>query len=247
MFTHNLTPIAFSIGPLDIYYYSLVYILGFLLSILFLQVKRKSLNLTKDQVYDLAFYLMLGVIIGSRLYHVIVWEPAYYFSNPLKLFYLWEGGMAFHGGLIGGVVTAYLCKKKYKISFLKLLDIMTIPALIALALGRIANFINAETYGTVTNVSWCVDFGDNQCRHPVQIYAAIKRSIVAFIVYFSSKKRHKPGYLFFLTITLLGIGRFFIDFLRQDTLYLYLSVGQWSSLAMIIIGSYFIIKNRIKK
>ena len=242
MFTHNISPILFSIGPLDIYYYSLVYILGFILTIVFLQLKRKSLNLSKDQVYDLSFYLMLGVILGSRLYHVIVWEPSYYFANPLKIFYLWEGGMAFHGGLLGGVISAYICKIKYKLSLLKLLDIMTLPALIALALGRLANFINAETYGTITNVSWCVDFGDNQCRHPVQIYAAIKRSLVALTVYFLSKKRHKPGYLFFVTITLLGLGRFFIDFLREDTLYLHLSIGQWSSLAMFVIGLYVIIK-----
>jgi len=245
MFTHNISPILFSIGPLDIYYYSLVYILGFILTIVFLQLKRKSLNLSKDQVYDLSFYLMLGVIIGSRLYHVIVWEPSYYFANPLKIFYFWEGGMAFHGGLIGGVITSYICKKKYKLSLLKLLDILALPALIALAFGRIANFINAETYGTVTQVPWCVDFGDNQCRHPVQIYAAIKRSIVAFIVYILGKKRHKPGFIFFVAITLLGLGRFFIDFLREDALYLNLSIGQWSSLAMVIIGLYFI--RKIKK
>ncbi len=247
MFTHNISPIFLSIGPLKIYYYSLVYILGFILTIIFLQYKRKQLRLTKDQVYDLAFYLMLGVIIGSRLYHVLVWEPSYYLANPLKIFFLWEGGMAFHGGLIGGVVTAYLCKRKYKLSLLKLLDILCIPALIALALGRIANFINAETYGIVTKLPWCVDFGDGQCRHPVQIYAAIKRTFVAFTIYFISKKPHKPGYLFFLTITLLGFGRFFIDFLRQDPLYFYLSIGQWSSLIMVIVGLYYLKKIRIKK
>ena len=249
MFTLNIDPVLFSLGPLEIRYYGLVYVIGFLLAIYFLQKKRDQLNLTKDNVYDLTFWLMLSILIGSRLYHILVWEPAYYLANPIKIFYFWEGGMAFHGGLIGGIISGIILSKKYKIQFLKFMDILCIPALIALALGRIANFINAETSGIITNVPWCVNFGDNLCRHPVQIYATIKRFTIAGIILLLllSKKQHKSGFLFFTTVTLLGLGRFFIDFLREDVLYLYLSVGQWSSLAMIIIGTFFLIKNYKKE
>tara|TARA_Y100000310_G_C20691269_1_gene822407 strand:+ start:1801 stop:2565 length:765 start_codon:yes stop_codon:yes gene_type:complete len=240
MWIHNLNPTLLSLGPLEIRYYGLVYVLGFVITILWLLKSRKHLNLTKEQIYDFAFYLMLGIIIGSRLFHVIVWEPTYYLANPLKIFYFWEGGMAFHGGLIGSILAGYLYCKKQSISFLKAADILSIPAVITLGLGRIANFINAELPGTVTTVSWCVDFGDNLCRHPVQLYAALKRFAVAGILVLLDKKPHKPGYIFFTMITLLGIGRFFIDFYREDTVYLF-SIGQWSSLAMFVIGLIILI------
>ncbi|MBT4174551.1 prolipoprotein diacylglyceryl transferase [archaeon] len=236
MWIHNLNPTLLNLGPLEIRYYGLVYILGFIILTIWLVKFRNKINLTKDQAYDFSFYLMLGVILGSRLFHVLVWETAYYLADPIKILYIWEGGMAFHGGLIGALVAGYFFCKKYKISLLKAADLVSIPAVIVLALGRIANFINAELPGTVTSLPWCVDFGDSQCRHPVQIYSALKRFAVAGVLILLSRKHHKPGFIFFSMVALLGLGRFLIDFYREDTLYLALSIGQWSSLAMFIVG-----------
>ena len=154
MFTHNLNPIIFSIGPLDIRWYSIAYILGFILAIWVLNYFRKKgeISLTKEEIYDFIFYLIIGVIIGGRLGHVLFWEPMYYLANPLKIFFVWEGGMAFHGGLIGAILAGwYFTNKKSiksKITFLKIADIVSIAAMFAWVLGRLANFINGELWVT---------------------------------------------------------------------------------------------------
>ncbi len=251
MFTHNINPIIFSIGPLEIRWYSLAYILGFLFAIWFLMYlsKNKKIELTKDQIYDFVFWLIIGVIVGGRLGYVFFWNPSYYISKPLEIFMIWHGGMAFHGGLLGAIIAGYLFCKKNKISFWRMADIISIPAIFALALGRIANFINAELYGPVTNVSWCVNFPDAEgCRHPYQIYAFLKRIFVGLILLFvwisnekyfdkSGKRKYKDGFIFWLMIMLLGIGRFIIDFWRvDDSAIIGLSIGQWMSLIMFIVG-----------
>lgn len=149
--------------------------------------------------------------------------------------------MAFHGGIVGGMFAAWLYWKKKKFNFWKVADLLAIPMAIVFALGRVANFINAELVGTVTNVSWCVDFGDG-CRHPVQIYSALKRFLVAGLLFLVAKKKHKDGFLFVLMVTLFGIGRFFIDFVREDVLYWGLSMGQWTSALMFLVGVFVLVK-----
>jgi len=188
-------------------------------------------------VYDLLFYLMLGVIIGSRLFHVVFWQPAYYLADPIRALYFWEGGMAYHGGLVGILVVGWWYCRRKGVHFLRIADALSIPALFALALGRVANFINAEIIGRVTTVSWCVDYGDGLCRHPYTIYSAAKRVVVAgMLLWVAQFKVYKDGFLFFLMIFLIGIGRFWLDFYREDVLYYSLSVGQWMSLGMIAVG-----------
>ncbi len=244
MYVHNLNPTLLDLGPLEIRYYGLVYLFGFIILYFVLNYYRKKdkLNITKDDIYDLIFYLFLGVLIGSRIFHVF-WELPYYIANPLKIFFIWEGGMAFHGGLVGVAIATYYFSKKKKISFAKLADIITIPAVFVLALGRIANFVNAELYGTLTNVSWCVKFPNvDGCRHPTQLYSALKRFAVLGILLLINKKKNKDGFLFWNMIILFGIGRFFIDFLREDWHFLGLSLGQYFSLIMFIVGIYVLIK-----
>lgn len=246
MIVHKINPILLSLGPLEVRYYGLVYVLGFLLGayVLFYYQKKGKLDITKNQIWDLIFYLILGVVIGARLFEVLVWNPAYYLSNPLKIFHFWEGGMAFHGGLIGVLVAGYLYKKKNpKINVLQIADILSIPALIALAFGRIANFINAELWGTLSNLPWCTKFPDVEgCRHPVQLYSAIKRFAVAGFLAILYLKPKKHGFLLFNLILWTGIGRFFIDFLREDIQYLGLSTGQYLSILMVLVAGFILLK-----
>jgi len=237
MWTYSLDPVLFSLGSVEIRWYGVIYALGFLLGLFFLLRTRRELGLSKDETYDLLFYLMLGDIIGARLFHVLFWEPSFYFANPLQILYLWKGGLAFHGGLLGIVIAAWIYCHRKKVSFLNVADVLTIPALIGLGLGRIANFINGELVGRVTNVSWCVNFGDGLCRHPYVLYSAVKRFTLAGVLYGIQRSFIlKKGFLFYFMILLMGVGRFFLDFLREDVLYLGLSVGQWMSLVMVLIG-----------
>ena len=243
MWNFSLDPVLFHLGMFEIRWYGVIYAFGFLLALWFLLRSREKLGLSKDDSYDLLFYLMLGDIIGARLFHVLFWEPAYYFAHPLKILYLWEGGLAFHGGLIGICLAAYWYCRKKNISFLQVADVLTVPALLGLGLGRIANFINGELVGTVTTVPWCVNFGDGLCRHPYVLYSAVKRFALAGL-FFALQRSYTftDGFLFWLMIFFMGLGRFFLDFLREDVLYFYLSVGQWMSLMMIVLGGIVLLK-----
>ncbi len=243
MWVHNIDPSIVSLGVLEIRYYGLVYVLGFLFGIFWVMYYRRELGLEKDDVYDMMFYIMLGVIIGSRLFNIVFWDFSYYLSQPWKIFYLWEGGMAFHGGLVGAVVAGWWFCKKKNVSFWKVADVLAVPAIIALGLGRVANFINGELVGPVTNVSWCVDFGDKLCRHPYQLYSAVKRFAIAGILISVARVRtYKEGFIFWLMVFLMGAGRFFLDFYREDVLYYSLSVGQWMSLVMVIVSVVVLVK-----
>ena len=184
----NIDPVLISLGPVAIRYYGLIFVLGFIVALYILKkyVRRSKIEMEEGQVYDLIFYLLLGVIIGARVFHIIFWNFSYYFADPLKILYIWEGGLSFHGGLIGAVVLAYFFAKKRNLSFWRLADIIVLPAIFVLALGRIANFINQEILGKITDVSWCVRFlraEPENCRHPVQLYASAGRFLLFFVLF----------------------------------------------------------------
>jgi phosphatidylglycerol:prolipoprotein diacylglycerol transferase len=245
MFINNLDPTLLSIGPFEIRYYGIVYVIGFLLVYYILNLYRKKgkLDLTSDDIDNYILYLMIGVILGARLVHMFFTDPGYYLSNPINMLKIWEGGVAFHGGLLGAIIVSYYFAKKKNIPFLKLADIIVLPAAFVLALGRIANFINGELYGTITNVSWCVKFqAADGCRHPSQLYAALKRFIIFGIIYALSRKEHKDGFLFWTFIVLIAIGRLIVDLYRETFRIIGLSVGQWFSVIMIAIGIYVLVK-----
>ncbi len=249
MWTHNLNPVLLNIGFLEIRYYGLAYIIGFFASVYWLMYWRKKgeLKLTKDEVWDFVFYLMLGVIIGSRLF-MIFWNPEIYLKNPLELFMIWNGGMSFHGGLTGIIVAALIFCKIKKISFFKMADLMSVPTMLALALGRIANFINGELVGRVSDIGWCMVFPPYEyCRHPSTLYAAGKRFIIFFgLLGLSLSKLRasfKPGFIFWNFVFWDGLGRIIVDFYRLDDLYHGFSLGQWFSSIMVLIALYFFWKN----
>ena len=246
MINWNFNPELFHIGNLSIRYYGLIYVIGFIIAFLYLDYQRKKqkLELSKDQLYDLMLYLLIGLVLGSRLFEVLFWNPGYYFNNLSEIIALWNGGMSFHGGLVGTIIAGYLFSKKNKISLAKLADLTIIPATLALALGRIGNLLNSEIYGTITNVSWCFNFSNvNGCRHPYQIYMFLGLLFSFFILLNLNKKTRKEGFILWVGILLFGIFRFILDFFREDIRYLGLSLGQYFSIPLILISIYILLKN----
>jgi phosphatidylglycerol---prolipoprotein diacylglyceryl transferase len=242
MYIHNLNPTLLNLGPLEIRWYGLVYVLGFLLSVYWLHYlkKKQKINLEKEEIWDLIFYIMIGIIAGARLF-MIFWQPGTYLTNPLNLLKIWQGGMSFHGGLVGSIVGAYLYCKKNHLNFWKIADSLSVPAIFALGLGRIANFINGELVGRITVKPWCVIFpGEESCRHPSTLYAASKRFIIfGWLTFLSFKNQFKPGFIFLNLIFWEGLGRIIVDFYRDNALYYFFSLGQWFSLVMILVSLYF--------
>ena len=249
MFYQELNPVAFSLFGFSVHYYSLAYVFGFLAALFLLLRKKEGLGLKKDEVYDLVVWLIIGVIVGARAFEILVWNPGYYFANPLEVISFWKGiaGMSYHGGLLGGVIAAYVFCRKKKLDFLRLADVIIIPAALFLAIGRLGNFINNELVGRVTDAGWCFVFpGYEGCRHPQQLYAAGYRFLIFFGLLLIGRKERKPGMMFFSYLLMEGAGRFVVDFFREDVLYLGLSLGQWLSVGVIITAGYFLLRPRLK-
>ena len=258
MYTHNINPVLLNLGPVEIRYYGLVYVLGFIFTFFYLKhlIKNKKIKLTKDQLYDYLLYLILAVLIGGRFFHVFVYNFSYYLTHPELIFAIWRGGMSFHGALIGVIFATYLFTKKktVKSTFYELADRIVIPTSLLLCLGRIVNFINGELFGTPTNLPWGVRFPDPKgghfpdFRHPSQIYESIKNLFIFFILLAETKiKKRKPGLIFWTFIFLYGTLRFMIEFVRFSYIhYLGLSIGQYLCIMMIIPSAYILIKYYIK-
>ncbi len=245
MINWNINPEIINIFGFSVRYYGLIYVLGFIITLFYLDNLRKKqkLELSKDSIYDLIFYLIIGVIIGARTFEVLFWNPGYYFSHLLEIFMIWNGGLSFHGGLLGAFVVVYLFSKKHKISLIKLADILIIPGTLAIALGRLGNLFNSEIYGKITNVSWCFNFNNvESCRHPYQIYSFLLHLVSFFILLRLSKKQNKEGRIFFIGILLFGLVRFILDFWRDDIVYYGLTLGQYFSTPLILIPIYYLIK-----
>ena len=250
MIIHNINPVLLKLGPFEIRYYGLVYVIGFLVIYFTLMYysKKEALKLTRGEVENFSIFLILGVVIGARLFEVFGWsfvsgDPFYYIRSPWKIFAVWEGGMSLHGGIVGILLAGYFYCRKKKLSFTKIADLLVIPAVFVLALGRIGNFINGELVGTITNAGWCFKFpGYEGCRHPVQLYAAAGRAALGGFLLFLNKKKWKDGFLFWVFILLMGAGRFFCDFIREDPRLFGLSFGQYLSIAMVIAGGYVLWK-----
>ena len=245
MFINNFDPVAFNLFAIEIRWYSLAYIFG----ILFGWIYTKKL-LIKDQniikVFDdFVTYLIIGIILGGRLGYILFYNIKYYLNNLLEIFFIWEGGMSFHGGLIGVIISTYIFGKKYEINKFVLLDYISITAPIGIFLGRLANFINGELVGKMTNVSWGVIFPniDNNFRHPSQIYEAFLEGIVLFLIMnvFFFWKKYKPGICSFMFLIFYGTFRIIAEFFREPDSHIGYVVGEISmgmvlSIIMILAG-----------
>lgn len=261
MFFHNINPVLLELGPFQIRYYGLFYALGFVIAYFLISylAKKKELSLTKDDVADFLLYEIIGVVAGARLIYVLVYNPLFYLQNPLEIVAVWHGGLSFHGGLLGAVIACYLFCKKKKIEFYDIADIAVIPVALALALGRLGNFINAELYGRVTNLPWCIDYSKNQfvenlpdgCRHPSQIYASIKNLAVFAVLWFIKDKKLPKGFMFWSFVTLYGLFRTIVELFRQPDeqigfIFNYFTTGQLLSFPLFLVG-LFMLYNLNKK
>jgi phosphatidylglycerol---prolipoprotein diacylglyceryl transferase len=242
-------PVLVQVGPLAIRWYALAYIAGLLLGWQLLKriVQRPGWALTPLQIDDLLFYATLGIILGGRLGFVLFYHPGYYLSHPLEILAVWQGGMSFHGGLIGILVAAWLFARQHEIAFLEVADAVAIVAPIGLFFGRIANFINAELWGRVTDMPWGVIFpgAGPEPRHPSQLYEAVLEGLVLFVVLqVMARGARDPASAGRLGGTFLlgyGLARFFVEFFREPDRHLghlfgVITMGQLLSLPMIIAG-----------
>lgn len=236
MIPYTPSPILFSLGPVVIRYYSLAYISGFILIYIWLRRKYGS-----ERAEDSLTWLVLATIIGGRIGYFIFYSQRTFITDPLEILKIWHGGMSFHGGFIALIITTYLYCRKHKIAFKEFADTLVIPAAIGIGLGRIANFLNGELVGTLTNVPWCMQFpGFEGCRHPSQLYEAAYSFALAGILYWQSRKKHEKGFLFLSFIGLYGLFRFWTTFFREDARVLGISEGQVLSLIMVVVVAWII-------
>jgi len=249
MFYNNINPTLLRIGPLEIRYYGIIFVLGFIIAyfLIYHLAKKKDLKLTKDDVADFIFYLIIGTIMGARLFAVIFYNLKYYLANPFEIIAIWHGGLSFHGGLVGAALAGYLYCRKKKISFYDLADIVVIPLAFGLFLGRIGNFLNGELVGRITSLPWCVKFKNyDGCRHPSQLYESLKNLVIFSVLWFIKDRKLKKGILFWSFVLMYSTLRFFIEFVRapdvQIGFILGLTMGQWLNIVMFAVGLYFFVK-----
>ena len=252
MFINNFDPIALNLFSLEIRWYSLSYVFGILFAWIyckkFLIKDEKILNLFDD----LITYIIIGIILGGRIGYILFYNFSYYSKNLLEIFMIWEGGMSFHGGLIGVILATYIFSKKNNINSFLFLDLISMSAPIGIFLGRIANFINSELYGRETNLFWSVKFEkiDNTFRHPSQIYEAIFEGVILFVLlnFIFKKQIYKsPGIISALFLIFYSLFRFFIEFTREPDFQIgyvlfNLTMGQILSVLFFIFGLFLFYK-----
>ena len=258
MFINNFDPVAFQIISFEIRWYSLAYIAGIIIGWMLCKkifIQKSDIN---EKFDDYVTYLVIGIIIGGRLGYIIFYNFNYYINNLFDIFKVWEGGMSFHGGLIGIIIASILFTKKHNQDSFLYMDLVSLVAPIGIFFGRLANFINSELYGTPTDIPWAVTFiqVDNLSRHPSQLYEAILEGVILFIIlmYFKNKDYlKKPGLISGLFLIFYSIFRFFIEFVRVPDeqlghLIFELSMGQIISLIFFVIGIIlFYLKNENKQ
>jgi phosphatidylglycerol:prolipoprotein diacylglycerol transferase len=257
MFTNNFDPVALQIFSLEIRWYSLAYIIG--ISSGWVYCKKK---LIKDQNIldifdDYITYIVVGIIVGGRIGYALFYNLDYYLENPVQILMIWNGGMSFHGGLIGIIIASKLFSVKHKINQFIFLDLVSLSAPIGIFFGRVANFINSELYGRATDVPWSVQFVsiDSIQRHPSQLYEAFFEGVILFFIlryFFNKDYVNKPGQISGLFLIFYSLFRYFTEYFRSPDpqvgyLLLNLTLGQLISVVFFIIGTllFFIKKNEI--
>ena len=245
MFINNFDPVAFNILSLEIRWYSLSYILGIIFGWYYCK-KYLIKNNSHQKVFDdYIFYLIIGLIIGGRLGYVLIYNFNYYIENLTEILMIWNGGMSFHGAVLGIIISTYIFSLKNNISTFYFLDLVSLSAPIGIFFGRVANFINSELYGRETDIFWSVKFVliDNINRHPSQIYEAIFEGLLLFIIlnYIISRSGKRDGYVSSIFLIVYSFFRFMIEFTREPDqnlglLYLNLSMGQIISVIVFFIG-----------
>lgn len=245
----QISPIMLSIGPLVVRWYSMAYLIGILAGwyLLNRNIRKNDLGLNKQNAEDLVFYLTLGIILGGRLGYAVFYGGRAMWEEPWHILEIWKGGMSFHGGVLGVIAATWVYARKIKYSFLCLTDLIVLYAPIGIFLGRLANFVNDELWGRVTDVPWAVRFpaGGYLPRHPSQLYEAFFEGLVMFTVlnllWRSKWVRRHHGLVSSLFVVLYGIFRILMEQFREPDAHMgffftYFTMGQILSLPLIVIG-----------
>lgn len=253
----NIDPVAVHLGPLVVRWYSLAYIAGILLGWLVVareHARRPIPNLSKEALDDMITWAVIGIVAGGRLGYVLFYKPGHYLANPHEILVLWEGGMSFHGGLIGVITAFILFARRHRVRFFHLIDIIACATPIGLFFGRLANFINGELYGRPTDAAVGMVFprGGDLPRHPSQLYEAAMEGVILFCVLMwllkKTNARDKPGMLGGAFIAGYGIARSIAEFFREPDEFLgyllgFITMGQLLCLPMIAYGVYLIMRS----
>ncbi len=257
MYIHNLNPIIFDFGILSLRWYSLAYILGIVFGwwygkkIIFFINNRNKKNYNLNLFDDYITYVIISIIVGGRLGYVLFYNFNYFFSNPIEIFFIWNGGMSFHGGLLGIIIGTIIFSKKNNFDKLVLLDVVSCVAPVGIFFGRLANFVNAELYGKPTDLPWSVIFPqvDNQGRHPSQIYEALLEGSLLFLILNLIIKRssYKKGECAAIFLIFYSIFRIFSEFFREPDIQVgyilnYISLGSLLSFFMFGLGIIIYVK-----
>jgi phosphatidylglycerol---prolipoprotein diacylglyceryl transferase len=258
----GLDPVALSMGPFDIRWYSLAYLAGIFLGYWYLLrlIRQPGAPMARRHADDLVFWVALGVILGGRLGYVLFYRPGFYFENPLEIVKLWDGGMSFHGGVIGTSLGIIYLSWKEKLAWLRVHDYVACVVPIGLFTGRLANFVNAELWGAPTSLPWAVRFPEvidgvvqlGPPRHPSQLYEALLEGVLLFailsLLFWRTRARYQPGLLVGTFVLGYGLFRFLVEFVREPDAHLAgfaqqtgLSMGQWLCIPMILAGVYLVV------
>lgn len=246
----QIDPVLIHLGPLKIRWYGLMYLAGFAIGYLLLkrQIREGSLRITEEQLGGLTTALILGVILGGRLGYVLFYDLSSYLAEPARILAIWQGGMSFHGGLLGTLVAGWIFCRREGLRFLSVTDRVCVVVPVGLGLGRIANFINNELVGRVTDVPWAMLFPGwgPYPRHPSQLYQAFLEGLVLFAVLWLARNRLTlPGQLIGLFLVLYACFRMFAELFRQPDaqigfLVLGTTMGQWLSAGMLAAGVWLL-------
>jgi phosphatidylglycerol:prolipoprotein diacylglycerol transferase len=252
----NVSPDIFSIGPIIIRWYGLLFALSFVIGYQIMTVIYNKEKRSEDELNDLIWYMILGTVLGARLGHCLFYNPSYYLSHPLEILQIWKGGLASHGAGIGILIAIYFYNKKYKaVTFLGLMDRIVITVALAGFLIRMGNLFNSEIIGKPTNSNWGFVFVsvDSIPRHPAQLYEAVAYLLIFIFIYtlfFWKHGKLKNGFVFGLFLVLVFSFRFFVEFLKENQSYfeekMILNMGQLLSIPFILFGIYLVFRKNKK-
>jgi phosphatidylglycerol:prolipoprotein diacylglycerol transferase len=249
---HGIDPVFLEIGPVQLRWYGLMYMFGFIAAFFVMRraIRIRRLDMSSDDLYDFLFYMILGLMIGGRLGYIVLYDLSAYIENPAAIVAIWRGGMSFHGGLGGMAVAAAIFVRRRGAGFMDIADLAAVSAPIGLGLGRLGNFINGELFGRETSLPWAMIFpgGGSVGRHPSQLYEAGLEGLVLFIFLgWLYRRELRSGAVFWGLMCGYGLVRFMVEFVREPDSHIGLDLGPLSrgqllSLPMLLVGATFLIR-----